>query len=561
MKWGNWSAARPGLLLVIGTLFATVGAYASAAPAAAKANRGRLAIVWPGVGFPGYKLVVSGRASGWGNGALVVLEWKERRAWRPVGQARLNRAGDFVVSWRAPKAVGPVALRLALHRRSRVLAQRSAKVRIRPLPIVIPASEITSAPAPGHAGWIRFKNPGGRAARAASGGSGCVRVPTGPTVYQSNFVAVGYNAQTSPSGFLGKINLVQCGGLTSGIYATPVPLDQAVGAGSLDLSAGFGQKAGNSSSRSASKSFTHSFGNIQCSGSGSATLSGNVAISVVPTLKVVFSGFSVSCAVFTVTGTASASIGVDANAGAKCSLAPVALIKGYYPIATFEGQVGPFPVVVELRGQLYLSGSVSASVDASDQISANATVTGGVQYANHSFSIIKGSSFALVNSGPTLSGTADAWGQMSPQIQALLYGVAGPQLAVHAGVHLHADTTANPWWTVTAPVSVDAAFTGFGRTSGSLVLYQHTFSLAAANGPFGGSTASVNITNPGNQTGATGRPVSLQIQASDTDGAPLTYSAVGLPPGLSIAPTSGLISGTPTSSATFNVTVTATDAS
>ena len=37
------------------------------------------------------------------------------------------------------------------------------------------------------------------------------------------------------------------------------------------------------------------------------------------------------------------------------------------------------------------------------------------------------------------------------------------------------------------------------------------------NGCLGGS-ASVSITNPGNQTSAVGTPVSLQIQASDTGG-------------------------------------------
>lgn len=443
MIWGKWFGARRGLALVLGVVIVVMGVYATAAPAATKPKRGRLAVVSPGTGFPGYKLVTSGQASGWGPGAVLVLERRQHRRWGRAALARPRRGGAFVLSWRAPKAVGVITVRVVVVRRSRMLAQRSARVRIRPLPIVIPAREITSAPAPGHAGWIRFKIPGGRSARAASA-AGCVRVPTGPTVYKNNFVAIGYNAASSPDGFLGKINLVQCGGLTGGIYATPVTLDQAVGTGSLDLGAGFVQKAGNSSATTASKSFTHSFGNVQCSGSGSTTLSGNVGVSVVPTLKIVFSGCSVSSAVFQVTGSATASIGVDAKAGAKCSLSPVPLIKGYYPIATFEGQVGPFPVVVELRGQVYLSGSVSASVDASDQITANASVTGGVQYAHHGFSIIKGSGFSLVNSGPNLSGTADVFGRISPQIQALLYGVAGPQVTLNAGVHLHADTTASP---------------------------------------------------------------------------------------------------------------------
>ncbi len=52
------------------------------------------------------------------------------------------------------------------------------------------------------------------------------------------------------------------------------------------------------------------------------------------------------------------------------------------------------------------------------------------------------------------------------------------------------------------------------------------------------------VTNPGNQSSSEGDSVALQIQASDPDGDTLTYSAIGLPPGLSIGSSSGLISGT-----------------
>jgi hypothetical protein len=74
----------------------------------------------------------------------------------------------------------------------------------------------------------------------------------------------------------------------------------------------------------------------------------------------------------------------------------------------------------------------------------------------------------------------------------------------------------------------------------------------------GGNT--VTVTNPGNQTSTVGTPVSLQIQASDSaTGQTLTYSATGLPAGLSINSSTGLVSGTPTTASTSSTTVTATD--
>ncbi|MBS2966893.1 cellulose binding domain-containing protein, partial [Actinocrinis puniceicyclus] len=70
----------------------------------------------------------------------------------------------------------------------------------------------------------------------------------------------------------------------------------------------------------------------------------------------------------------------------------------------------------------------------------------------------------------------------------------------------------------------------------------------------------VTVTNPGAQSGTVGTAVSgLQVQATDSgSGQSLTYSASGLPAGLSIS-SSGLISGTPSASGSFNVTVTAKD--
>ncbi|HZU59225.1 MAG TPA: carbohydrate-binding protein [Actinocrinis sp.] len=78
--------------------------------------------------------------------------------------------------------------------------------------------------------------------------------------------------------------------------------------------------------------------------------------------------------------------------------------------------------------------------------------------------------------------------------------------------------------------------------------------------PSGGTVNTVTVTNPGNQTTTVGAAASVQIHASDSaSGQTLTYSASGLPAGLSINASTGLISGTPTATGTSNVTVTAKD--
>jgi O-glycosyl hydrolase len=86
-------------------------------------------------------------------------------------------------------------------------------------------------------------------------------------------------------------------------------------------------------------------------------------------------------------------------------------------------------------------------------------------------------------------------------------------------------------------------------------------SLVTYTIPSGTTTGNtVTVTNPGSQTSTVGTAASLQIQATDSgSGQTLSYSATGLPAGLSISSSTGLISGTPTAAGTSSVTVTATD--
>ena len=73
----------------------------------------------------------------------------------------------------------------------------------------------------------------------------------------------------------------------------------------------------------------------------------------------------------------------------------------------------------------------------------------------------------------------------------------------------------------------------------------------------------VAVTNPGNQASVTGSAITpVTDSATDSQsGATLTWSATGLPAGLSINSSSGTISGTPTTPGTSSVTVTAGDPS
>src|SRR5687767_5692022 len=70
-----------------------------------------------------------------------------------------------------------------------------------------------------------------------------------------------------------------------------------------------------------------------------------------------------------------------------------------------------------------------------------------------------------------------------------------------------------------------------------------------------------SLTQPANQSTLQGTAASLSLIASDPEGAVLAFTAVGLPPGLTINPASGAISGTVTTVGVYNVTATVSDGS
>ena len=120
------------------------------------------------------------------------------------------------------------------------------------------------------------------------------------------------------------------------------------------------------------------------------------------------------------------------------------------------------------------------------------------------------------------------------------------------------------WGVGDADSWIPGTFSGYGAATMYDQNYQpkpaYTAAQTALGGTGGGTGNTVTVTNPGARTAAVGTAVSVQVSASDSaSGQTLTYSASGLPAGLSISPTSGLISGTPTTAGTSNVTVTVSD--
>ena len=162
------------------------------------------------------------------------------------------------------------------------------------------------------------------------------------------------------------------------------------------------------------------------------------------------------------------------------------------------------------------------------------------------------------------AGSNADWGFLS--YQALTPAGTSLSLEVRTGDVATPDDSWSSWTSVAnggAIPGVDpfAQYRGaFGTTNPdrSAVLEQVTLSYADGD-PI--PNRAPTVADPGDQEDTVGDVVSVAMSATDPDGDSLTFSATGLPAGLAINTSTGVISGEPTTVGQFSVTVVADDGS
>jgi len=120
-------------------------------------------------------------------------------------------------------------------------------------------------------------------------------------------------------------------------------------------------------------------------------------------------------------------------------------------------------------------------------------------------------------------------------------------------------------YNVLAKAVVPGSQTSFAFAATPGVGYYFAVSAVSFSGGEGALSSEIRggvptLSQPANQTGIVGTAITaLSLIGSDPDGGVLHYTATGLPPGLVLNTTTGLITGTPTIAGAYNVTAAVSD--
>ncbi len=420
----------------------------------------------------------------------VALQERAGGRWRTVAHSR-PKNGRFTVGVRAPHRSGVLDVRAAASRAGRPIGTSRVAV------VVVRSGAPTTA-APGAAATVIA--PSGVRSVPAPGTPGPVVLAGHRQVAAGSVLAISVGPST-PEGFLGKVVSITYGGGATDVQTVPATLEEALPEGTFELEqatrvdsaeaasrsgAGVGAPSAHAAAGGTNGTFNQNLSKaISCGAGATFSAQGSVQLSATPHLSISWSLFHGISAKFTETVSASASLSGSVSGSASCTFARTALLREPVHLGTFVGDVLGVPVVVAFQGQVYLDGKAEVQGSASVGVAGQASASGGIEYAHGKASVIAPTtSLNFGVQGPTLQAGAKLGAHVTPELQALLYGVGGPVFDAETGLDFNANTAADPWWTLTAPLVVTASLQApvVHLSTPTLTLYSHEFPIAQASG-------------------------------------------------------------------------------
>ena len=500
-------ARAPGRrsMVGVGLLVVAVWGCLWLAPDSDAATKPRLRITAkPAVVETGARVVVSGRVVGQlPNPAKSLRVRVQRRVgtrWRPGTSGRLARKARFGVRWRAPSSAGRLRLRLRLTRGKRVIAtSRAWRLTVRRRTAPAPATGLGTSPLSAPPATLVIDASVVVDAPDA-GASGVLILAGGVAVKAGDVLAAGIGPQT-PYGFLFKATAVRVEAGRTVVDVVPATLLEAIPEGGLHTTFRSSRAGRRRSAR------THFRQKATCAAGGQVTVEGSADLGN-PQWSVdadwgVFTPKSVKA---TASVGASAHASASATGTASCTVGPIKLLETKF--APISAAVGPIPVIIVPELEIELDGLGQVDADVATSVDASITATAGANYENGRLSPIATVDRTFDYQPPNPHASAQLKATLSSELEAKFYNVTGPTVGLNAGLEMNADSAADPWWTLDAPISVTAGLDidVLDIEVGPLTVYEQRFRLAEA--PRRTPTADLE----------------LNVNASSTASVPASYS-------------------------------------
>jgi hypothetical protein len=197
-----------------------------------------------------------------------------------------------------------------------------------------------------------------------------------------------------------------------------------------------------------------------------------------------------------------------------------------------------------------ISGTIGGSADTNSPYAVTVTATAGANSSSQTFNWTVTSLVAVDTVSNQTNAVGDAVSLAVSATDADNHSLTYSATGLPAGLSINSST------------GVISGTVASGAETGS----PYNVTVTAADGAssasqvFGWTAAHCALSNPGAQSSAAGASITLALQGRDADGDPVTFSATGLPPGLTLNSGTGVISGTlPSTPGTYQVTATASD--
>jgi hypothetical protein len=307
-----------------------------------------------------------------------------------------------------------------------------------------------------------------------------------PTPHLGATVVVGVGRQT-PMGLLGQVTAIN----GHAVKLTPGRLSDAIAKGSFSKRFDFtsGDLPRSSAWRADSQragSFVKDLAKqVHCVGGGSYELSGSISVDPEIEVSAHWGDFRLQSARFVGTVTESAQLHASLNGAASCSLKDLPLFRHPLQLRPIEFTVGPVPVVLVPQLQFYLNASGEIQASVTTGYHQQLSVSAGIRWDRGSgVSPVASVTKSQSGESPTLSSSATVDASVTPTIDLLFYGVAGPTMDARVGLRLVANPADDPWWELRAYLTAGAALTIPALHIDKRVdgIYDKSWLLAHANG-------------------------------------------------------------------------------